>query len=103
MDIYLFDEREVHMFGEYVGVCWNTRIAKEVKREGDTIHKIEKQIRQGDPYIDFVYVRDNGHGAYEDEDSSVAGGLTFNQAKMLIRELEEATAYMYGIMHRSKL
>lgn len=93
--IYFVGEREVHMFGESVGVCWN--LIEEEKRLhiAGAIQPVKVDVRSGEPYIDFVYIRkDNEGNFYEDEDSSVAGGINTALAKEIVKELKLAIEYI---------
>ena len=76
--IYFVEGKEVHMVGDYVGVCWNLDAENN---------------REGDPYINFVWIRENDGKVWEDEDSSIAGGIDFELAMKLVDELQSALDY----------
>lgn len=93
--IYFFpaNEVEVHNFGEYVSVVWQTvESEEEVPIRGRT-RRVTIQERIGEPYIDFVTVEegDDGHPDLTEWEN---GGLTPEQALKLARELTEAAEYM---------
>jgi hypothetical protein len=89
-------EREVHLFGGCVGVCWNLgRETKELRDTDGTIYYAKKYVRFGKPYIDFVMTREFSDGTIaEDEGSPVDGGFGAGWAeKTLLPALQEAIAY----------
>lgn len=89
-------EREVHLFGECVGVCWNLRQETRALKDTDgTIYYAKKHVRGGAPYIDFVTIREWENGGFsEDEGSPVDGGFPAGWAeKTLLPALQEAIAY----------
>jgi hypothetical protein len=76
---YELDNRYVVMMGDYVAVCWN-----ENKNE---------------MYIDFVNLRYDPRYEnqwYEDEDSTVPGGISSNVALHISEELIKAHKYIEG-------
>lgn len=86
--------REIHMMGDYVGVCWNTTEAKiTIEKDGKTYHATEN-VRSGEPYIAFAILFQHGDEWYEDEDSSVAGGLSVEAAEAVRDELTLAIQYL---------
>ena len=93
--IYFVSEREVHMVGNSVGVCWNLEEAeKQLKDENEVVYKAKINIRSGRPYIDFVDIRKDGDSFYVDEDSSVVGGIDVGFAKEIVEELKLAIEYI---------
>lgn len=92
--IYFVNEREVHMFGDSVGVCWN--LIEEEKRIyiAGVISPVKVDVRSGAPYIDFVWIRKRDEEFYEDEDSPVAGGIDVEVAKKIVNELNLAIEYI---------
>lgn len=98
--IYILDEseKEVHMFGNSVGVCWNLEEdEKHLKGKDGIVYKAKVKIRSGDPYIDFVNIRERDGEFYEDEDSSVAGGISIEFAKKILGELQLALEYIESL------
>jgi len=91
--------REIHMMGDMVAVCWNL----ETREKKITIAGIEyiglEQTRSGNPYIDFVWIRQDNQTdePYEDEDSPVDGGIDTETAQQLIDELTIAIQYLEQI------
>lgn len=97
--IYILDEKEVHMIGEYVGVVWSvTKKQKTIKGEDGVTYRAEVPVRDGDPYIDFISIREDNYPngdteTYEDEDSPVQGGLSVSTAAKIAVEIHEAIQY----------
>ena len=96
--IYILDEKEVHMIGNYVGVVWNvTKKQKTIKGEDGVTYRAEVPVRDGDPYIDFISIREYDNDTpVEDEDSPVEGGLNTKAAAQIITELYDAISYIDG-------
>jgi hypothetical protein len=95
MKEYQLGERIVYMFGDYVGVCWNTDTIESEKVVQGRRVKIETTVKEGSPYIDFVVVsKDDDGEPYECDDNSVEGGLGLIQAKEVLSELSQAIEYM---------
>jgi len=97
--IYHLPEKEVHMLGDYVGVAWNTKLKKKtLKGEDGLTYTAVVPVRDGEPYIDFLWIRgtdEDGEGEiWEDEDSPVDGGLSAEQALQVSRELALAVEYL---------
>jgi len=94
--IYFVNEKEVHMVGDSVGVCWNlTEEKKQIKGEDGLTYVAKINIRSGKPYINFVSIVKTGKGNfYEDEDSSVVGGIEVEFAKKIVDELKLAIEYI---------
>jgi hypothetical protein len=95
---YLFAEKEVHMTGQYVGVCWNlSQINKEVEAD-NTVYSAKVKVRSGKPYISFLSIREAGKGEYyEDNDSPIDGGIELQTAIVVKQELEAAIDYMNSL------
>lgn len=95
--VYRFSdtEREVHMVGEYVGVCWPLKLV-ERSEDGWPVSYHERGKR---PYIDFVWIRQaEKTGEYWiDEDSPVQGGFSVEAAEQIAKELLLAVEYMKGL------
>lgn len=92
--------KELHMVGDSVAICWNVkRIEKKIKGEDGLTYKAEVWERSGnDPYIDFVCVRERAEGEfYEDDDSSVAGGMSLKSAERIRDELTKAIEYLKSL------
>lgn len=92
--------RELHMVGDSVAVCWNVkRSEKEIKGEDGLTYKAEIWTRKDiDPYIDFVCIRERDNKEfYEDEDSSVAGGISVEHAESIKDELTKAIEYIKSL------
>lgn len=98
VQVYLLpdDSMEVHMIGEYVAVCWRL---KENRVEVEAGSKINRTInityeRSGEPYINFLEIREHNGEYYRDEDSPVEGGFTPREALIVAEELQRAYAYL---------
>jgi|SRR3990172_4918823 len=90
--IYFLNEKEVHMFGDYVGVVWNLRIQRQkFKGEDGLIHISESKVR-GKPYIDFIIISQEGNKDPWEE--PYEGGLYLNDAIKVSKELKEAIRYL---------
>lgn len=75
MITYNFRTGTVHMMGEYVGVS-----------------------EDKEPYISFPVIGKGHDGQYyRSEDMSVQGGISLEEAKILIKELQEAIAFMESL------
>lgn len=93
--IYHAGEREIHMTGSYVGVCWNTtKEQRQIKGEDGLTYYALAPVRDGAPYIDFVLIRERNGEVWEDEDSPVDGGISINEAERIINELGWAVEYI---------
>lgn len=98
--VYHLAEREVHMVGDYVGVCWNTKKVRQQKsiiENGVTYHaEVKKVVREGRPYIDFLYLRKDEFAGevYADKDSPVEGGISAKFARQIAAELLVAADYL---------
>ncbi len=97
----LMTTREVHMIGNMVAVCWNTQEERRTLTGPDgATYEAAVQVRcaecleQGKPYIDFVTIRHDESGFYEDEDSPIRGGISQETALQLMKELQDAIEYM---------
>jgi hypothetical protein len=91
--------REVHFpdGNNAVAVCWNTKtVTKSIKGADGLTYKAEVRERtKTEPYIDFVSVREYAKDDFvEDEDSTVAGGISVKYAESLAQELIKAVAYI---------
>lgn len=77
--IYKFDDKEIHMMGDYVGV---------VSYSG------------GMWFISFPWIRINRSNgtAWEDEDSSVSGGISADQAEIVAVELMAAAKHLRELL-----
>jgi hypothetical protein len=80
------DGIEAHTMGEYVAVCWRL---KQVKTQRSITYE-----RSGEPYIDFIDVREHNGEYYCDEDSPVQGGITPHEALQVAEELQRAYEYL---------
>lgn len=92
-EIYYLPEKEVHQFGFYVSVVWNTD--EHVERQGGK--RIVTQVRDGDPYISFLWIRIEGDEVWEDDDKTISGGLSADQAEDVARGLLAAAAYIRSL------
>ena len=93
--IYHLENKEVHMFGDYVAVVWNCEQEKRtLKGEDGIIYRADVPVRNGTPYIDFISLQHDGEEVYEDDDSPVDGGLNAGQALQVAQELELAARYL---------
>jgi hypothetical protein len=92
--------RELHMVGDSVAVCWNLkRSEKKIKGEDGLTYKAEVWERTSiEPYIDFVRILKNrDEEFYEDDDSSVAGGISLKGAERIRDELTKAIDYLKSL------
>ncbi len=78
--VYQIGDVEIHFpaDNECVCVCWNTRFDE----------------REGDPYINFITLRQYGDEYCIDEDSPVRGGIGIDFARQIAQELEVACRYL---------
>ena len=51
-------EREIHMIGTSVAVVWNTKPDKKTIEKDGVKYTAQVRVRSGDPYIDFVSIRE---------------------------------------------
>ena len=87
-----FTDREIHSFGTYAAVCWNTR---EEVRFFDGGRREIMQQRVGTPYLSFVSVELDTNGRpYEYDNHPLEGGMTIGAARQLQEELAAAIAYL---------
>jgi hypothetical protein len=104
--IYHLEEKEVHMLGDYVGVVWNTkRRKKQMKNEEDGLtYEAVVAVRDGAPYIDFPYIREDEHDHtfYEDEDGLIDGGISAQTATQVAGELVTAVEYLTKLKAKEK-
>ena len=78
MKIYTSPDREIHLFDEVVGVCWN------INRNG----------KDKECYIDFVTIIEESDSEwFEDEDSPASGGISVYRAEILLQALTKAIEY----------
>lgn len=98
-EIFQFPDhsKEIHVMGNYVGVCFRIEKKTTRVRDGnkivttDTWNKEEYPM----PYIDFVWIRmDSKNEPYVDDDSPVDGGLSTKEANQLANELILAIQYI---------
>jgi hypothetical protein len=97
--IYRLHSKEVHMFGDYVGVVWNTEQKKRtIIGEDGLAYSAQVAVRSGEPYIDFVWIRgEDADEPWEDEDSPVEGGLDADSAVQIATELQRAAIYLRSL------
>lgn len=90
--------REVHMVGEYVGVCWSTRTTHDTIMHRGKPVRVPVVSRSGDPYIDFPWVRQGSEGDYYEDDDKSVDPCEFlpEGARQLANELLLAAAYIEG-------
>jgi len=88
--IYHIDGREIHQFGFYVSVVWNTKIVSIQQGNGLTLIP----QRYGTPYIAFYWIRGDEGDEWLDEDSTLDSGLTAEQAEEVTQGLLAAAAYL---------
>ena len=102
--IVILDEKEVHLMGSYVGVVWNTHPERrQIKGEDGLTYRAEVPVRSGDPYIDFISIREYDNDTpVEDEDSPVQGGLSVDAAARVAIELTEAIEYIKRVSKEGK-
>lgn len=92
------NDREVHMFGDNVGVCWNIEYKlRHIREEDGLTYEAMAPIRKGDPYIDFVNIEYHNNKVYEMEDSPVEGGLSLKFTEQIYQELEQAIVYLRSL------
>ena len=98
----IYNEKDVHMMGDYVGVVWGIKKVKKTIYAGDGVtYAAEVWERKPDspitqyPYIDFLDIREDSMGDfYADDDSPVQGGLSVKSAMQVAKELAEAVHYI---------
>lgn len=99
VEIYRDTDREVHMVGDNVGVCWRVESRKKTITGEDGLKYTADEIyRCGDPYINFVWIRKDDEGIFLwiDEDSVADCGFGTETAMLLIDELKLAVEYIKG-------
>lgn len=95
--IYKFAEKEIHMVGDSVGVCWNIKtIKKELVQDGLT-YTARTTVRNGEPYIVFVEIREYDNIFYESEKNPAVGGIDTARATTFSEELLIACKYIQQI------
>ncbi len=94
--VFEIDQREIHMVGTRVGVCWNLEMKEIQVKTEDGLATGWMPKRIGKPYIDFLTIRkEEGTGTYyKDEDSPVACGLSLEEASAVLQELADAIFYL---------
>lgn len=85
--IYKVDGKEIHLFGFYVGVIWSLDTYQRI--DGTPISE-----RTGAPYIGFPWIRGEDDDIWLDEDSTLDGGLSADQADEVAQGLLAAAAYI---------
>lgn len=93
--------RELHMMGEVVAVCWNTKTEIVTRSIEGVEYSGQKRVRVGAPYIDFVALREDHGERYEDDDSPASGGLSAAYARQLAAELLSAADYIESLETRA--
>ena len=95
--IYML-EREIHMIGDSVAVVWNTKPDKKTLVKDGVKYTAQVRVRAGNPYIDFVTVREyrgnDGPDFVEDDNSPIEGGLSAADATAISKELTAAVEYL---------
>jgi hypothetical protein len=94
--VYFIGDEEIHMFGFYVGVVWSLK--EHVVRVGNI--QTTTWERSGPPAIAFPWIREDGDSAYVDEDNTISGGLTAEQADKVAQGLIAAAAYIRALPAR---
>ena len=88
-------DKEAHMMGDCVAVCWNVVPKTKVITKDGIDYKAEVYERtKAAPYIDFINLREHDEDIWEDEDSPVDGGLSLEQAVKIQEELGKAIEYL---------
>lgn len=95
-------KREVHMVGDYVGVCLRIEsVKKQIKGEDGLTYTAEvwqypeRKHAWDEPYIDFLEIRQGKDGEhFKAEDSPVHGGLDPKMAIKVAIELKQACDYI---------
>jgi hypothetical protein len=85
---------ELHMFGQYVSVCWNivTRTTVRLENGARLVENLTRRV--GHPYLNLIMVRSDSEGDYVDDDSPGAGGFTASFARGIATDLVRAAEYM---------
>jgi hypothetical protein len=88
-------EKEIHQIGSFVSVIWNTdeKAVKSIGPNGECVTTVTA-VRNGKPYIDFPALRERDGTYYEDDDSTVEGGLRVENAEKVAAELLLAVIYL---------
>lgn len=93
--IYYLDEKEVHSFGNYVAVVWNTdMVRKLVTDEHGKKIMADVQVRISKPYIAFITVLDYGNDGFREHSDYISGGHSWAQATKVAQELDQAIEYL---------
>lgn len=87
-------QAEIHMLGDSVCVRWNLSHETKTTVIEDVTYTGNVYKRRGDPFIDFVWMRQYDNGWYIDDDSPVDGGLNPEFATALSEELKLAVQYI---------
>ncbi len=90
----VFTEREIHMIGEDVAVCWNTKEKKLAIEKDGVIYRATENVRTSEPYIDFVWLIEDQGRWYENDDNIGDGGIFIEQAEQLADDLTKAIQYL---------
>jgi hypothetical protein len=97
------ENKEAHMVGSCVGVCWNIRHRNETRTiigADGLIYTATAELweRYGNPYIDFLTVLQDKDGEYyENDNNPVEGGVSIDFARLIASELNSAIAYLHFI------
>lgn len=99
MDIkkYTIDNREIHMMGDFVAVCWSLRSEKKSIIKDGITYSANIKVRKEEPYIDFITIwrYEDGENCISD-DISIEGGLSVVTAKAVADEITKACDYIEG-------
>ena len=92
-------EKEAHMMGDIVAVCWNIkRIEKSLKKDGLTYKATVWERSDEKPYIDFIQIREYEDGYFcEDKYKPVEGGISVKRAERIRDELGKALEYVKSL------
>jgi hypothetical protein len=84
-----------------VAVCWNIKKTKKTLRGEDGLtYKADvwERIKKSGPYLCFMSIREYEKGGFvRDEDSPVEGGMSYEQAENIIKELAWALKYVESL------
>lgn len=92
---------EIHMIGEWVGVRWNLnqrKVRKDMEGEDGKTYTWNGVVydRDGPPHITFPDIRERGDEVWLDDDDTISGGITVEEAEEVMRELAWAIEYIKG-------
>jgi hypothetical protein len=102
--VYEIDNKEIHLMGEYVAVVYNLETRKETKsfeKDGLTYTaNLQTKVRKGDPYIDFVNIKEDNDGSFWDDEDITVGNMDIECARDVANELLLAAEYLEKLLEK---